>query len=73
VNAVSPSLVATPMAARAANDPVIRDFITRKQPLIGEQLSSDNVVAGYVYLIENSAVTGQILEIDGGWSTVSGV
>jgi hypothetical protein len=24
-------------------------------------------------LIENSAVTGQILEIDGGWSTVSGV
>jgi hypothetical protein len=36
-------------------------------------LPIDNVVAGYIYLIENSAVTGQILEIDGGWSTVSGV
>jgi NAD(P)-dependent dehydrogenase (short-subunit alcohol dehydrogenase family) len=73
VNAVSPSLVATPMSARAAENPIIKEFTSRKQPLIGEQLPIDNVVAGYIYLIENSAVTGQILEIDGGWSTVSGV
>ncbi len=73
VNAVSPSLVATTMAARAANDPEIREFTGRKQPLIGGQLPIDSVVAGYIYLIENSAITGQVLEIDGGWSVVSGV
>ena len=48
-------------------------FTLDKRELIGGQLPIDNVVAGYIYLIENSAVTGQILEIDGGWSTVSGV
>jgi hypothetical protein len=36
-------------------------------------LPVDQVVAGYVYLIENQAVTGQVLEIDGGWSTISRV
>jgi hypothetical protein len=61
------------MAARAANDPEIREFTGRKQPLIGGQLPIDSVVAGYIYLIENSAITGQVLEIDGGWSVVSGV
>jgi hypothetical protein len=61
------------MSVRAAENPIIKEFTSRKQPLIGEQLPIDNVVAGYIYLIENSAVTGQILEIDGGWSTVSGV
>lgn len=73
VNAVSPGLVATPMSARAAENPIISEFTTRKQPLIGQQLPVDNVVAGYIYLMENPAVTGQVLEIDGGWSTVSGV
>lgn len=73
VNAVAPSLVATPMAARAAENPIISEFISRKQPLIGEQLPVDIVVAGYIYLIENPAVTGQIIEIDGGWSAISGV
>lgn len=73
VNAVSPGLVATPMSARAAENPIISAFTTRKQPLIGQQLPVDNVVAGYIYLMENPAVTGQVLEIDGGWSTVSGV
>ena len=73
VNAVSPSLVATPMAARAAENQIISEFTSRKQPLIGNQLPVENVVSGYIYLIENPAVTGQILEIDGGWSAISGV
>ena len=73
VNAVSPSLVATPMAARAAENKIISEFTIRKQPLIGNQLPVENVVSGYIYLIENPAVTGQILEIDGGWSAISGI
>ena len=73
VNAVAPSLVATPMAKRAAENPEISEFTKRKQPLAPHQLPVNQVVAGYVYLIENKAVTGQVLEIDGGWSTISGV
>ncbi len=73
VNAVAPSLVATPMAARAAQNPEIADFTKRKQPFAPLQLSADQVAAAYVYLIENQGVTGQIIEIDGGWSVNSGV
>jgi len=73
VNAVAPSLVATPMAARAAQNPEIADFTKRKQPFAPHQLSADQVAAAYVYLIENQGVTGQIIEIDGGWSVNSGV
>ena len=73
VNAVAPSLVATPMAKRAAENPVISEFTKKKQPLAPNQLPVEQVVAGYIYLIENSAVTGQVLEIDGGWSTISSV
>jgi NAD(P)-dependent dehydrogenase (short-subunit alcohol dehydrogenase family) len=73
VNAVAPSLVATPMAKRAAENPEISEFTKRKQPRAPNQLPVGQVVAGYVYLIENNAVTGQVLEIDGGWSTISGI
>ena len=73
VNAVAPSLVATPMAARAAQNPEIAAFTKRKQPFAPQQLSADQVAAAYVYLIENQGVTGQIIEIDGGWSVNSGV
>ena len=73
VNAVAPSLVATPMAARAAQNPEIAGFTKRKQPFAPNQLSADQVAAAYVYLIENQGVTGQIIEVDGGWSVNSGV
>ncbi len=73
VNAVAPSLVATPMAKRAAENPAISEFTQNKQPLAPKQLPVEQVVSGYLYLIENKAVTGQVLEIDGGWSTISGI
>jgi NAD(P)-dependent dehydrogenase (short-subunit alcohol dehydrogenase family) len=73
VNAVAPSLVATPMAKRAAENPAISEFTKKKQLLAPNQLPVEQVVSGYMYLIENSAVTGQVLEIDGGWSTISGI
>lgn len=73
VNAVAPSLVATPMAKRAAENPAISEFTKKKQPLAPKQLPVEQVVSGYLYLIENKAVTGQVLEIDGGWSTISGI
>jgi NAD(P)-dependent dehydrogenase (short-subunit alcohol dehydrogenase family) len=70
VNAVAPSLTGTPMAARAAGDPVIRAYAARRQPLAGELMDPLEVAHAAVYFLsdESRAVTGQLLKIDGGWS-----
>jgi NAD(P)-dependent dehydrogenase (short-subunit alcohol dehydrogenase family) len=73
VNIVAPSLTATPMAQRAANDPVIRAYARRKQPLAGEMMDPDEVAKAAVYFLsdESRVVTGQMLKVDGGWSVMS--
>ncbi len=73
VNAVAPSLVATPMAARAAQNIEIANFTKKKQPFAPEQLSANQVANSYVFLMESKGITGQIIEIDGGWSSNTGV
>ena len=73
VNAVAPSLVATPMAARAATNPEIIEFTKEKMPLVKEQLPVAHVVQAYLYLLNNPAVTGQIITIDGGWTAITNV
>jgi NAD(P)-dependent dehydrogenase (short-subunit alcohol dehydrogenase family) len=73
VNAVAPSVTDTPMARRAATDPVIVEFARHKQPLAGGLLDPDDVALAATYLLsdEARAVTGQLLAIDGGWSVTS--
>jgi NAD(P)-dependent dehydrogenase (short-subunit alcohol dehydrogenase family) len=73
VNVVAPALTETPMARRAAEDPAIRAFTRRKQPLAGELMDPAEVAHAAVYFLsdESRAVTGQLLKIDGGWSVVS--
>lgn len=73
VNAVAPSLTATPMAQRAAGDDAIRAYAQRKQPLAGELMDPDEVAHAAVYFLsdESRVVTGQLLKIDGGWSVLS--
>jgi NAD(P)-dependent dehydrogenase (short-subunit alcohol dehydrogenase family) len=73
VNVVSPGLTDTPMATRAANDPAIRAYAARKQPLAGALMDPLEVAHAAVFLLsdESRAITGQMLKVDGGWSISS--
>jgi NAD(P)-dependent dehydrogenase (short-subunit alcohol dehydrogenase family) len=70
VNVIAPALVATPMSARAQTDEQIMDFVARKQPLTGGPLSPDDLVGTALYLLsdDSRAVTGQVIDVDAGWS-----
>lgn len=70
VNAVAPSVVATPMSERAQGDPVVAGYVARKQPLSGGFLEPGAVASASAYLLSDDAkaITGQVLEVDGGWS-----
>lgn len=69
INAIAPSLVVTPMSLRAQEDPVVTAYASRKQPLAGGFLDPGPVAAAAAYLLssEASAVTGQVVAVDGGW------
>ena len=74
-NVIAPALVDTPMASRAAADPLIQQFIRSKQPLDGGRMGRpDDLDAGVVFLLSDQSrfVTGQTLVIDGGWTVSEG-
>lgn len=70
VNVIAPGLIHTPMAERAASDPVLSAYATRKQPLAGGLIDPDDVAAAGLFLLSDAArqVTGQVLAVDGGWT-----
>ncbi|MEA3502994.1 MAG: SDR family oxidoreductase [Actinomycetota bacterium] len=72
VNAIAPGLIRTPMAERAAEDPVIVAYAARKQPLAGGLIEADEVAsaAGFLLSDRSRQITGQVLAVDGGWSVV---
>ncbi len=70
VNAIAPSLVATPMSERAQNDPAILAYLREKQPLARGPIDADAITAVALHLLSAEArmITGQILSVDAGWS-----
>lgn len=71
VNAVAPSLTDTPLAGRLLNTPEKKEAHAAKNPLkrVGE---ASDVAAAAHYLLspKSSWITGQILPVDGGYSTI---
>ncbi|MGH3714812.1 MAG: SDR family NAD(P)-dependent oxidoreductase [Micromonosporaceae bacterium] len=74
VNAVCPAYVDTPMTDQSVawiasnterNEAEARQFLERKQP-IGRLITVDEVADAVWFCIENAAVTGQGVNIDGG-------
>jgi len=70
VNAIAPSLVATPMSRRAQEDPAILAYLADRQPLAGGPIDADAVTPVALHLLSDEArmVTGQVIAVDGGWS-----
>jgi NAD(P)-dependent dehydrogenase (short-subunit alcohol dehydrogenase family) len=73
-NLVVPGLIDTPMAARAVNDPRIREYLRLKQPMTAGPGLAEDVAEAALYLSEPAArfVTGAELAVDGGWSISEG-
>jgi NAD(P)-dependent dehydrogenase (short-subunit alcohol dehydrogenase family) len=67
-NVVAPGLIATPMSARAQDDPAIRARLPELQPLTGDFGRPEDVAAAVVYLARAPFVTGTVLTVDGGWT-----
>lgn len=70
VNAIAAGLVATPMSERAQSDEGIMAYVAERQPLARGAMSPGDLVGTALYLLsdESSLVTGQVIDVDGGWS-----
>lgn len=73
-NLICPALIETPMASRATDDPVIRDYLRTKQPLAQGPGRVEDCAEAALYLCEPAArfVTGAELVVDGGWCVSEG-
>jgi len=69
VNAVAPGLTETPMTAKLRALPAQREAAARQYPLAGVQ-STAQVAAVMAMLLQAERVTGQVLPVDGGFSSV---
>jgi NAD(P)-dependent dehydrogenase (short-subunit alcohol dehydrogenase family) len=74
INLIAPSLIDTPMAARACGDDAIRDFLRTKQPLSQGPGRPEDCADAAVFLCSDEArfVTGIVLPVDGGWCVSEG-
>lgn len=69
INVVSPGLTRTPMSARAQGDDETLRFARSRQPLADDGfVDAADVAAVSCALIANTAVTGQVVAVDAGWS-----
>jgi NAD(P)-dependent dehydrogenase (short-subunit alcohol dehydrogenase family) len=70
INVIAPGLVHTPMTARAQGNPEINQYVTHKQPLRKGMLTAEDIAKTACFLLrrDSSPITGQILNVDAGWT-----
>ena len=76
INAIAPGLIETPMSQRAAKNDEILAFVRKKQPLDGGRIGRPEDLAEWICLLFSDHarfMTGQIIEIDGGWNVSEGL
>ena len=72
VNCIAPSLVDTPLAGRLLNNEKKRELMSQRHPLKRVGKAEDIANLAVFLLSDNSSwVTGQILGVDGGMSTLN--
>lgn len=73
-NLLVPGLIATPMAARAVEDPKILRYLGSKQPMAGGPGTAEDCAEAALFLCEPASrfVTGVELAVDGGWRVCEG-
>ena len=71
VNAISPALIDTPLTARLLSSPDKREALAARYPLkrIGEPADAASL-ARFLLSAESGWMTGQVLAVDGGMSTL---
>jgi NAD(P)-dependent dehydrogenase (short-subunit alcohol dehydrogenase family) len=70
INVIAPGLVHTPMTARAQGNADINDYMVHKQPLRKGMLTAEDIAKMACFLLrrDSSPITGQILNVDAGWT-----
>lgn len=73
-NVLMPGLIASPMSQRAMNDPEIRRYLERKQPLSSGACEPRDCAEAAVFLCSDKSrhVTGAVFPVDGGWLVSEG-
>ena len=71
INAVAPGMTETPMTAGMLKLPAMREGAARQYPLGGVQ-TADQVADVMAWLLSDAAarITGQVLAVDGGFTSV---
>jgi NAD(P)-dependent dehydrogenase (short-subunit alcohol dehydrogenase family) len=74
VNVIAPALVATPMSERTQGDNEVLAYVREKQPLARGPLQPEDLVGTALYLLSDDArmVTGQVVDVDAGWTVSEG-
>jgi NAD(P)-dependent dehydrogenase (short-subunit alcohol dehydrogenase family) len=70
INVIAPGLVQTPMTARAQANAGINEYMVHKQPLRKGMLTAEDIAKTACFLLrkDSSPITGQIVNVDGGWT-----
>jgi NAD(P)-dependent dehydrogenase (short-subunit alcohol dehydrogenase family) len=70
INVIAPGLVHTPMTARAQGNAEINQYVTHKQPLRKGMLTAEDIAKTACFLLrrDSSPITGQIVNVDAGWT-----